>query len=126
MLLNELDPGRCAAKYGNRRDQRLSLGMTGHVRGINPRREKCTLETATCRIKFCIAFTATFYQCALAADIRRGARNGQHDRKMIDDRQLSPERSREEVHLPNRGHGRHGLRESNTAPFSSLKKEMPR
>ncbi|KYN45397.1 hypothetical protein ALC56_00140 [Trachymyrmex septentrionalis] len=27
---------------------------------------------------------------------------------MIDDRQLSPERSQEEVHLPNRGHGRHG------------------
>ncbi|KYN08670.1 hypothetical protein ALC62_00341 [Cyphomyrmex costatus] len=45
---------------------------------------------------------------------------------MIDDRQLSPERSREEVHLPNRGHGRHGVRENRIPPLSLLKRKRCR
>ncbi|EGI60105.1 hypothetical protein G5I_11739 [Acromyrmex echinatior] len=45
---------------------------------------------------------------------------------MIDDRQLSPERSPEEVHLPNRGHGRHGVRANRIPPLSPLRRKRCR
>jgi len=45
---------------------------------------------------------------------------------MIDDQQLSPERSREEVHLPNRGHGRHRVRANQMPPLSPRRRKRCR
>ncbi|EZA58792.1 Presqualene diphosphate phosphatase [Ooceraea biroi] len=90
--------------------------MTGH--DIYPRQKDARFKL---RLLYQVLyrFHCDFLQSLVAADNAVRVTTDNDDHEMIDDRQLSPKRSPEGVHLPNRGHGRSEVLSENR-PTASL------